>query len=231
MKGTIISIEGTDGSGKHTQQQMLIDELKNLGVDSFNFSCPNYGSPSSAPVKMYLDGELGDAVNCLDAYEASALYAVDRLCSYKKEIKSHYENGELVLFDRYTQSSFIHQGAKFNDDAERQKYLTWIQDLENEKFHLPRPDLIFFIEMPVEKSLELARARGEYKNGTKKDILEEDSEYMTKSYNTGLSLAKQFGWTIIHCVDSEGNIKSREAIHQEIMREVIPFLKSRNFLK
>jgi dTMP kinase len=91
MKGIIISIEGTDGSGKHTQQQLLLNDLKELGYSVFDQSFPNYDSDSSMPVKMYLNGELGDNANCLNAYEASALYAVDRLCTYKKTIKSHYD--------------------------------------------------------------------------------------------------------------------------------------------
>ena len=96
MKGIIISIEGTDGAGKHTQQQLLLEDLKKLGHSVFDQSFPNYDSPSSAPVKMYLSGELGSSANCMDAYQASVLYAVDRLCTYKKAIEEHYENGEII---------------------------------------------------------------------------------------------------------------------------------------
>ncbi len=228
MKGIIISIEGTDGSGKHTQQQLLLNDLKELGHSVFDFSFPNYGSESSAPVKMYLSGELGDNANCLDAYEASALYAVDRLCTYKKTLKPHYDNGEILLFDRYVQSNFIHQCSKITDRNEKHKYLSWISDLEFEKFKLPKPDLVFFVEMPVEKSLELARARAEYKNGESKDILEEDTTYMTMAYENGLNLAKHFNWTIIHCVNELGNVKKIEDIHKEIMEKTIEFLNTRS---
>lgn len=228
MKGYIISIEGTDGSGKHTQQQLLSEDLKTKGYKTFNQSFPNYDSPSANPVKMYLDGAFGNDPSCLDAYEASALYAVDRLCTYKQSVEKHYLNGEIILFDRYVQSNFIHQSSKINDDTEKQKYLEWIQDLEFEKFKLPRPDLVFFIEMPTYKSIELAHARAEYKNGEKKDILEEDTTYLEKSYKHGLNLAKQFGWTLIHCLDSDGNLKTREAIHDEIMQEVEKHLKEIN---
>lgn len=226
MKGTIISIEGTDGAGKHTQQQLLLNHLKEDGYKVFDFSFPNYESPSAAPVKMYLDGEFGDKADCLDAYQASALYAVDRLCSYKKSIKPHYENGEIILFDRYVQSNFIHQSSKIYDKTEWEKYLEWDQDLEYNKFKLPRPDLVFFIEMPVEKSIELAHARAEYKNGEQKDIHEEDTAYLTRSYENGLNLAKKYDWILIHCLDDEGNIKSREDIHAEIMKVAKEYLKN-----
>ena len=228
MKGTIISIEGTDGSGKHTQQQLLSAELKNLGYTVFDQSFPNYESRSSEPVKMYLDGEFGLDPNCLDAYQASTLYAVDRLCTYKQTVQGHYEAGEIVLFDRYVQSNLIHQTSKIEDEAERQKFINFILDLEYKKFKLPEPDLIFFIEMPVEKSLELAKSRGAYKTGGAKDILEENTLYMKKAYENGLSLAKQFGWKIIHCTDSQGNLKTIEQIHSEIMETVHNYISNKN---
>ncbi len=224
MKGIIISIEGTDGSGKHTQQQLLSKALKELGYTVFDQCFPNYESESAAPVKMYLSGEFGSDPNCLDAYQASSLYAIDRLCTYKKTIEPHYNNGEIILFDRYVQSNLIHQTSKINDENDKKKFVKFIYDFEHEKLGLPVPDLVFFIEMPVEKSLELARARSEYKNGETKDILEEDTTYMTNAYNNGVSLAKELGWTLVHCVDENNNIKSIETIHSEIMEKVKSFL-------
>lgn len=226
MKGLIISIEGTDGSGKHTQQQLLLNDLKDLGYDVVDQAFPNYDSESSAPVKMYLAGEFGKDSSSLDAYQASVLYAVDRMCTYKKSLENHYNEGKIILFDRYVQSNFIHQCSKIDDMEDKLKFIAWEEHLEYDTLGLPKPDLIFFIEMPVEKSLELARARAEYKTGESKDIHEEDTSYMTKSYNNGLSLAKQLGWNIIHCVDKQNNIKSIEEIHKEIMTVAIEFLNS-----
>ena len=226
MKGFIISIEGTDGSGKHTQQQLLKTKLKELGHNVFDQCFPNYDSDSSAPVKMYLSGEFGGS-NSLDAYQASSLYAVDRMCTYKKTIEPHYVNGEIILFDRYVQSNFIHQCSKLDDPDDKLEFIAWEEDFEYNLLGLPKPDLIFFIEMPVEKSLELARARAEYKTGEQKDIHEEDTNYMTRSYNNGLSIAKQLGWTIIHCVDENNNLKSIEAIHEEIMAHVTKALENK----
>jgi dTMP kinase len=226
MKGFIISIEGTDGSGKHTQQQKLLERLKADGHSVFDQSFPNYESDSSAPVKMYLAGEFGGS-SSLDAYQASSLYAVDRMCTYKKTIEPHYENGEIILFDRYVQSNFIHQCSKIDDPEEKLEFIAWEEDFEYNLLGLPKPDLVFFIEMPIEKSLELARARAEYKTGEQKDIHEEDTSYMTKSYNNGLSTAKQLGWTIIHCVDENNNLKSIEEIHEEIYNHVKPVLENR----
>ena len=226
MKGIIISIEGTDGAGKHTQQQLLLKDLKEQNYNVFAQSLPNYESDSSAPVKMYLGGQFGSDPKCLDAYQASILYAVDRLCTHKKTIAEHYDNGEIILFDRYVQSNFIHHSSKIDNPEERKKYIEYMCDLEFNKLQLPLPDLVFFIEMPVEKSLELARARAEYKTGETKDIHEEDTSYMEKAYNNGVNLAKDLGWTLIHCVDENNNIRSIEDIHKEIMDIVVEFLKN-----
>ncbi|MBR3885034.1 MAG: deoxynucleoside kinase [Clostridia bacterium] len=225
MKGTIISIEGTDGAGKHTQQQLLAKTLKEQGYNVFEQSFPHYESDSSAPVKMYLGGEFGASANCLDAYQASTLYAVDRMCTYKKTIEPHYENGEIILFDRYVQSNFIHQCSKIEDEDEKQEFISWEEDFEYNLLGLPRPNIVFFIEMPVEKSLELARSRADYKTGGKKDIHEEDPTHLQKSYDNGLNLAKKLGWTIIHCVDDSGNLKTIEDIHSEIMTHVKAYLE------
>ena len=226
MKGIIISIEGTDGAGKHTQQQLLASSLKEMGYSVVDQSFPNYESDSAAPVKMYLAGEFGKDSNSLNAYQASVLYAVDRMCTYQKDLKSHYENGEIILFDRYVQSNFIHQCSKIDDMNEKLEFIKWEEELEYDTLGLPKPDLVFFIEMPVEKSLELARARAEYKTGDTKDIHEEDTTYMTRSYNNGLSLAKELGWNLIHCIDEDGNLKTIEAIHSEIMKIATGFLKN-----
>ncbi len=228
MRQPIIIIEGTDGSGKHTQQQLLANDLISSGFDVYTKSFPNYDSPSSAPVKMYLAGEFGNKADCLTAQQASALYAVDRLCTYKKELEPQIDAGKMLVLDRYTVSNLIHQCSKIDSWEDKKKFIEWEEEFEYETLGLPRPDLTFFIEMPVEKSLELARARADYKNGQTKDILEEDSAYMKKSYDNGLNLARKLGWTLIHCVDKNGKLKTIEEIHEEIMEKTLAFLEAYN---
>ena len=228
MKQPIIIIEGTDGSGKHTQQQFLAADLASQGFDVYTKSFPNYDSPSSAPVKMYLAGEFGDRADCLNAQQASTLYAVDRLCTYKKELEPQIDAGKMLVLDRYTVSNLIHQCSKLDSWEDKKKFIEWEESFEYETLGLPRPDLTFFIEMPIEKSLELARARAAYKTGEQKDIHEEDTSYMKKSYDNGLMLAKKLGWTLIHCVDQNGNLRSIEEIHAEIMEKTLAFLESYN---
>lgn len=220
LKGRIIVIEGTDGSGKQTQTQKLFEQLKNYGQNVIKQSFPNYESSSSGPVKMYLNGELGEHANDLDAYQASALFAVDRLCTLKK-LKNHYENGGVILFDRYVESNMVHQAGKIQDEDEREKFLNWLCNLEFNVLKLPKPDAVIFLDMPVQYSKNLANARQGLKAGTKRDIHEQDEEHLLNAYNAGKQVASKYGWKVVKCVDEKGKIKSIEQINEEIMKIVL----------
>lgn len=213
----IIDIEGTDGCGKHTQAMKLVEKLKELNFDVITQDFPNYSSPACGAVKMYLGGEFGDNTSCMDAYQASSLYAIDRLCTMKK---LDIENKVLVL-DRYTNSNLTFQNTKIYDEDERDKFEKWLLDLEFEKLKLPKPDLVIFLDMPVEKSIELAHARKELKTGGTKDIHEVNEEYMKHCYNVGILTAKKYGWKIVPCTDSNGGIKAIEQIHESILELVL----------
>ena len=87
MASKLIVIEGLDGSGKGTQSKLVYEELKNRGYKVKKLTFPDYDSPTSSLVKMYLGGELGDSPDAVNAYAASAFYAVDRVASYLKTWK------------------------------------------------------------------------------------------------------------------------------------------------
>jgi len=141
--GFVVVIEGTDGSGKHTQTEALFNRLKEENYNVKMFSFPNYDSPSSSAVKMYLNGELGSS-NDVDAYQASILYATDRLCTYLSELKDFYENGGIIVFDRYVTANILHQAGKIDDRDEVDKFLKWLDDLEFGTLKLPRPNTVIF---------------------------------------------------------------------------------------
>ena len=218
MKGKFVVIEGTDGSGKKTQAKILCEKLNEAGINCIVQSFPNYDSPACTPVKMYLNGEFGD-IGCLDAYQANSLYAVDRLCTMMG-LKDHIENGGSIVFDRYVESTMLHQAALIENQEERDKFLDYVNDFEFEKLKLPKPDLVIFLDVPVEVSKKLADSRGEYKSGNKKDILEQDISHLTKAYNSGKYVANKFGWTQIPCLDRNGNLKTIEEISNDIFEVV-----------
>lgn len=215
MKGIIIGIEGTDGSGKQTQTQKLLERLTNQGKKVIRQSFPNYVSESSGPVKMYLNQELSKTANEISAYQASCLYAVDRFCTYKAGFGKYYNDGDIVIMDRYVQSNMLHQAGKIDNLEERDKFLDWLDNLEFGLFELPRPDKIIFLDMPSEINMKLMQGR-EFKTGNPKDIHEQDSTHMKRSYEAGKYVANKFGWTIISCIKENGDIKSIDEIHEEI---------------
>lgn len=218
MKGKFIVIEGTDGSGKKTQAKILCEKLNEAGINCIVQSFPNYDSPACTPVKMYLNGEFGD-IGCLDAYQANSLYAVDRLCTMMG-LKDHIKNGGSIVFDRYVESTMLHQAALIENQEERDKFLDYVNDFEFGKLKLPKPDLVIFLDVPVEVSKKLADSRGEYKSGNKKDILEQDISHLTKAYNSGKYVANKYGWTQISCLNESGNLKSIEEISNDIFEVV-----------
>ena len=220
MEGKLIVIEsGTDSSGKETQSKLLCKRLvENHKVIRVEY--PNYDSSSSALIKMYLKGEFGEKAEDVNCYAASTFYAVDRFASFQKEWKEMYENGWIIVADRYTTSNMVHQGAKISDRGEKVEYLEWLRDLEHGKFGLPVPDLVVLLDMSPQKSKELLRKRKTYKSGEERDIHEDDFAYLINSYNNACWLAERYGWKTVNCLQ-DGKLRSVEDIHSEIHDIVI----------
>ena len=109
MKGKLFIIEGGDGSGKATQTRLLTEHLQRDGYDVKSVSYPDYDSNSSALVKMYLRGDFGSDADAVNPYAASAFFAVDRFASYQMKWKAFYEQGGIVIADRYTTSNMLYQ--------------------------------------------------------------------------------------------------------------------------
>ncbi|WP_425059631.1 Thymidylate kinase [Sporomusa carbonis] len=218
MPGKLIVIEGTDGCGKATQSDKLALRLMADGLKVRKVDYPNYQSQSSALVRMYLNGEFGSRPEDVNAYAASAFYAVDRIASYKKEWEEFYLNGGIVIADRYTTSNMIHQAAKITVEPDKTDYLDWLWDFEFNKCGLPVPDKVIFLAMPPEACQELMRGR-ENKAGGVKDIHEQNSAYLAHCYANACDVAARYGWYKIDCI-SDGGIKSIEEIHNEIFSVV-----------
>ena len=209
-KGKLIVIEAGDGAGKATQTQKLFEHLNSEGYNVRQISFPDYKSPSSALVKMYLNGEFGTHADDVDAYAASTFYAVDRYASYRMNWKKFHDKGGIILADRYVTSNMVHQAVKIFDDEERNNFLDWLDDFEYVKLKLPRPDLVIFLDMPPEISERLIKDRN------RTDIHEKDFNYLRRCYNSYKELAQKYNWIKIDC--SEGNNpRSIDDIHQDII--------------
>lgn len=216
MKGKMIVIEACDASGKETQTKKLYDRLVSNGYDVRKIEFPNYESPSSSLVKMYLNGEFGEKADDVNPYIASTFYAVDRYASFKKDWESFYNQGGIIIADRYTTANAIHQASKIKEEEEKKKFLNWLWNFEYTIFGLPKPDCIMFLDMPPEFSQRLMKERKNKINGcSEKDIHEKDIDYLKMSYKNSCFIAEKYNWSRIKCTDN-GEIKSIEAIHNEI---------------
>ena len=219
--GKLFVIDGTDGSGKQTQFEKLKENLTKKNIKYMTVSFPNYDSPSSSLVKMYLSGEFGEDAKQISPYIASTFYAVDRYATYKKDFEEYYKNGGIILADRYTTANMVHQAGKIKDKKERHKFLDWLFDLEFGIYQIPKPDLVFFLNMPPEKSFELMKNReNKFTHESKKDIHERDKKHIIDSYNAACSLVDKYGWNEIKCVKN-GNIRTVEEISKEILEKVL----------
>ena len=220
--GKLIVIEGTDGSGKSTQFRLLTNRLKQEGRDFQQLVFPQYSQPSSALIRMYLGGEFGTKPTDVNAYAASAFYAVDRYASYKKVWGDFYEQGGLIVSDRYTTSNAVHQASK-EPEQKQPEFLKWLYDFEYDKLGLPRPDLVVYLDVPTNFTQQLMRRR-EADTNTQADIHEQDLNYLATCRRTGRSAAGYYGWTVIQCV-RDGKMRSIEDIHEEIYRHIAACLE------
>ena len=218
--GKLFVIDGTDGSGKQTQFEKLKERLSNERIDYKTVSFPNYDSPSSSLVKMYLSGEFGQDAKKISPYIASTFYAADRFATFKKGYEEYYNNGGIILADRYTTANMVHQAGKIHDIKERKKFLDWLWDFEFNLYGLPVPSKVFFLKMPPEKSIELIKDReNKFTGDIKKDIHESDEKHLIDSFNAACDVAKDYNWYTIECIKN-GKLRTIEDIHEEIFNEI-----------
>ena len=221
MSGKLIVLEGTDGSGKATQARMMGQRLQREGIAFREIDFPRYGNPFAEPANLYLHGALGSEPGDVNAYASSVLFAVDRFASYKEDWGTFYEQGGVVIANRYTTSNAVHQASKL-PAGERREYLDWLFDLEYRRLGLPAPDLVGYLDLPTELSEQMLRRR-ESATGTQADIHEQDEEYLRSCRMNARDIAHDLGWTVIHC-DREGAVRTVEDIHEEIWQQVRRYL-------
>ena len=216
MKQVMLVIEGLDGSGKATQTQKLMERLEALGKDAVKVSFPNYEDDSSALVKMYLSGALGQAEE-VNAYAASLFYTVDRYATFRKSYEQFWKQGHCIVADRYTTSNMFHQCTK-EPKENWDSYLSWLEDLEYEKVGLPRPTQVIYLDVEPEVSRALLSKRYEG-DESKKDIHEANFAYLLRCREAALYAAEKFGWKVIAC-NKGSEMRSIEDISEEIWNSV-----------
>lgn len=229
LNGKIIVIEGTDGSGKQTQTAKLKERLEKEGYIVYTTSFPNYESASSGPVKMYLNGEIKPNAKEISAKAASSFYAVDRYITYKKEVEPVYlKQDAVILFDRWSSSNIVHQGAKaiseLSTEKERNEALEalikWLDNLEHVDLSIPRADIVIYLNVPLDYTINLRKNRANKSTGgEKQDIHEADNSHLKDASESGLMAAKLLNWKVVECV-KDGVLRSIEDIAEEIWQKV-----------
>lgn len=225
--GRLIIIEGGDGSGKATQSVKLVERLKAEGYPAMRITFPDYDSPSSALIKMYLGGAFGDSPDAVNPFVASTFYTVDRFASFATQWKAAYEQGTVIIADRYTTSNLVHQGAKIEDAEARRAYFNWLQEFEYTLFGLPRPDGVIFLDVPPAVSRQWMTDRASKMDGSnQKDIHERDQDHLEKAYRTALELCDLERWMRVAAVES-GQLLDVEQIHLRIWQAAVDLLPAR----
>lgn len=208
--GKLIVLEGLDGSGKTTQAQRLLDALRERGETVVPISFPAYDNESSALVRLYLGGGLGNDPDGVSPYAASMFYAADRYITYKQSWQTAMNSPDtIVLATRYTTANAYHQLAKLPRE-EWDAFLDWLFDFEFTKLGLPKPDEVFLLEMPAEASSRQVASRAA-KTGETPDIHERDADYLERCREAAVYAAEKLGWHRIMCFEN-GAVLPREVI-------------------
>lgn len=217
-KGKLIVIDGTDGSGKGTQTDLLLKYLEDKKIKNKYIDFPRYyTSFHGQMVGRYLSGEFG-SLESSSPYLTSLFYAMDRLTA-RDEIVDWLEEGNTVVANRYTTSSMAFQTARISKEK-REEFLKWLYEMEYKEHKLPKEDVVIFLYVPVEISQKLIeqKAKREYTKGKQKDINEANVAYQKEVLDLYLELSKKNPhWVVIKCVDNKGKLLSIEKVHAKII--------------
>ena len=217
-KGRLIVVEGAcDGIGKTTQYKMLKNRLTKDGESITSHHFPSYGTYHGAPVEKYLQGEFGGPSE-LSPYFVNSLYAVDRGVTWYKDLKKLYEQGNMILLDRYTTSSLIYQSALIEDLDEKKRFIDYVTDFEYHKIGIKEPDNVIFLHASFDLVTEIRNARMQ-NDGIINDIHERDLLFMRKVYNSAMFIADFLSWDKIKC-DDGNKMRDIDDIHEDVYRLV-----------
>jgi dTMP kinase len=149
--GLFITFEGMDGSGKSTQMRRLAARLRSMGRTVIETV-----EPGGPPIAMKIRRILLDSANQeLSPSAELLLYFASRAQNVDQVIRPALERGDIVLSDRFTDSSLVYQGCGRGLGADA------VRALERVACRGLKPDLTVLVDVDAEASLARARARNQ----------------------------------------------------------------------
>nr|AIA16755.1 Thymidylate kinase [uncultured bacterium] len=201
QRGKLIVIDGSDGSGKSAQVDLLVEtlQLNNYPLEILSF--PREGDTSSAPLEEYLDGGYGK----LSPQGQAVFYALDHLGA-KNQINQWLSEGKIVIANRYVTASAGNLGGQIENDAERIRFFKWLDNLEYMALGVPKPDLTLILHTPA-KFAHLS---------DKHELYDGDFDYVAQVEQAFLHAAQLFPNTkLVECVE-QGQLLTAGQIHGKV---------------
>ena len=145
--GLLITFCGLDGCGKTTMIQHLVSDLETQHIEVFLTKQPTDFVRKSDIFRTYMDSP---DHNAFDYRSLSLLAASDRVQHSNRIIEPEMKDGNIVISDRYFYSCIANLRARGYAEDE------WIYEIAR---HIPKPDLAFFLDVPVETAIKRVRNR------------------------------------------------------------------------
>jgi len=173
QRGLFITFEGMDGSGKTTQMHRLAARLRNLGRTVLETT-----EPGGPPIAMKIRRILLDSANQeLSPTAEILLYFASRAQNVDQWILPALGRGEVVLSDRFTDSSLAYQGIGRGLGAET------VEALDRIACRGLKPDLTLLVDVDAEASLARARARNAAEPHCETRMDDQSIEFHRKVYD------------------------------------------------
>lgn len=212
MTGAFLTVEGIDGCGKSTQMRMLAGELRLRGVDVLTTH-----EPGGTALGKRLRAALLDPAESVDPLAEILIYAADRAQHVRTIVRPALTAGQVVLSDRYADSTIAFQGAGRGFPP---KLVQTVVELATGGL---KPDLTLIFDLPVVECM--ARTMRRTDGGIHNDRLEsEDAAFHTRVRNAYLELAAAEPERV-HLIDASGTVTET---HDRVMQLVGTFLEMKN---
>ena len=210
MRGKFITIEGTDGSGKSTQIELLMDYLRKKGADVIFTREPGGTQISEKIREIILDVDNSEMTGITEAL----LYAAARSQHVEEKIIPALEAGKIIICDRFVDSSIAYQGAARGLGAEK------IMGINEAALHGIMPDMTLFFYLSPEKGI-LRK-----KNERALDRLEKEKmDFHEKVYEGYKNLCKKYPERI-KPIDADRSI---DEVHSEVIEVIDGLLKGKYY--